>query len=188
MISSATLRQRSPDRVGINIAELDPDGWDRYVESANGGTFFQSYDWGEARSRNGWASHRITDNAEQASAAAVVQVGLRRIGPWRVVYGQRGPVWSSLVGLECLLERIARFARDSGAAFVKLNPDIPPESHSSFEAYQSSGSTTINHFHEKLLLLAERMNTGAARRLAAGRHSYMRSFLERFRHEWEGES
>ena len=68
------------------------------------------------------------------------------------------------------------------------NPEVAPESHDSFAAYQSSGSTTINHFHEKLLLLADRMNTGAARRLAAGRHSYMKSFLERFRKEWEGES
>jgi uncharacterized protein len=68
------------------------------------------------------------------------------------------------------------------------NPDIGPESHSSFEAYRSSGSTTINHFHEKLLLLADRMNTGAARRLAMDRHSYMESFLERFQEEWEGKS
>lgn len=68
------------------------------------------------------------------------------------------------------------------------NPDIVAESHDSFEAYTKSDSTTINHFHEKLLLLAERMNTSAARRLAAGRHSYMKSFLARFRDEWEGES
>lgn len=68
------------------------------------------------------------------------------------------------------------------------NPDIGPEGHSSFEAYQSSRSTTINHFHEKLLLLADRMNTGAARRLAMDRHSYMESFLERFQEEWEGKS
>jgi uncharacterized protein len=68
------------------------------------------------------------------------------------------------------------------------NPDIGPESHGSFEAYQSGESTTINHFHEKLLLLAERMNTRSARRLALERHSYMESFLERFQKEWEGDS
>lgn len=68
------------------------------------------------------------------------------------------------------------------------NPEVGPESHSSFAAYQSSGSTTINHFHEKLLLLAERMNTASARRLATGRHSYMKSFLERFQREWHGRS
>jgi len=68
------------------------------------------------------------------------------------------------------------------------SPDVAPESHDSFAAYRDSNSTTINHFHEKLLLLADRMNTSAARRLAHGRDSYMRSFLKRFHSEWEGES
>lgn len=68
------------------------------------------------------------------------------------------------------------------------NPERSPERHNSFEAYRNSDSTTIQHFHEKLLLLADRMNTRAARRLAAGRHSYMKSFLNRFDREWEGES
>lgn len=68
------------------------------------------------------------------------------------------------------------------------DPEVEPESHHSFESYRSGNSTTINHFHEKLLLLEERMNTAAAKRLAAGRHSYMRSFLDRFHKEWEGES
>lgn len=68
------------------------------------------------------------------------------------------------------------------------DPNIAPEIHASPEDYRTSSSTTINHFHEKLLLLNERMNTSAARRLAAGRHSYMKSYLERFRREWEGES
>jgi len=36
--------------------------------------------------------------------------------------------------------------------------------------------------------LKDRMNTESARRLAAGRHSYMRSYLDRFMKEWEGES
>jgi len=68
------------------------------------------------------------------------------------------------------------------------NPEIAPAVHDSFESYRTGGSTTINHFHEKLLLLVDRMNTRAARRLAAGRHSYMKSFLERFHREWEGDS
>lgn len=68
------------------------------------------------------------------------------------------------------------------------DPDRAPERHDSFESYQADSGTTINHFHEKLLLLIDRMNTDAARRLAAGRHSYMKSFLDRFHKEWEGES
>lgn len=66
------------------------------------------------------------------------------------------------------------------------DPNLPPVPHDSFEAYKHNVGTTINHFYEKLLLLADRMNTAAARRLAAGRHAYMEQFLEQFLAEWDG--
>jgi uncharacterized protein len=68
------------------------------------------------------------------------------------------------------------------------NPDVESESHETFDAYRASAGPTINHFHEKLLLLAERMNTEAARRLAKGRHEFVETFLARFDREWSGDS
>lgn len=67
------------------------------------------------------------------------------------------------------------------------DPGVAPEEHGSFAAYKASAGPTINHFHEKLLLLRERMNTASARRLAQGRHRFMERFLARFHAEWEGE-
>ncbi len=67
------------------------------------------------------------------------------------------------------------------------NPDIKPEVHKTFEEYKNSESTTINHFHEKLLLLKGLMNTRTAKELAEGRHRFMELFLERFFEEWDGE-
>ncbi len=67
------------------------------------------------------------------------------------------------------------------------DPEMPPAEHDSFEAYKSNVGTTINHFYEKLLLLKDRMNTAAARKLAAGRHAYMEQFLRQFLAEWEGQ-
>lgn len=69
-----------------------------------------------------------------------------------------------------------------------FDPDVDSDSHETFDAYRSSASSTINHFHEKLLLLAERMNTPGARRIADERHRYMEGFLDRFHREWDGES
>lgn len=66
------------------------------------------------------------------------------------------------------------------------DPEARPEAHASFEAYKASAGPTVNHFYEKLLLLRERMNTAAARRVAGERHRFMEEFLERFFHEWEG--
>jgi uncharacterized protein len=67
------------------------------------------------------------------------------------------------------------------------DPAIPPQPHDSFEAYKKGSGPTINHFYEKLLLLQERMNTAAGRRLAAARHAFLERFLEQFFAEWEGE-
>jgi uncharacterized protein len=64
------------------------------------------------------------------------------------------------------------------------NPDIAPQLHATFEAYKKNNGPTINHFHEKLLLLKDRMNTAAGKRLAEERHRYMESFLDQFQREW----
>lgn len=66
-------------------------------------------------------------------------------------------------------------------------PGSAPEAHASFEAYQASTGATTRHFHEKLLLLGDRMHTAAARRVAEGRHRFMEEYLARFAAEWEGE-
>jgi uncharacterized protein len=64
------------------------------------------------------------------------------------------------------------------------DPDVPPEQHSSFEAYKKGAGPTLNHFYEKLLLLKDRFNTAAGRRLAEERHAYLVEFLRRFLAEW----
>ncbi|MGE0760595.1 MAG: HD domain-containing protein [Pirellulaceae bacterium] len=64
------------------------------------------------------------------------------------------------------------------------DPACPPQLHDSFAAYQKKSGPTINHFYEKLLLLRDRLNTPAARRMAAERHAYLEGFLRQFFAEW----
>jgi len=66
------------------------------------------------------------------------------------------------------------------------DPESEPEPHDSFEAYKSGGGSSIAHFHEKLLLLKDRMLTDSGRRRAAERHAFLETFLDRFRREWDG--
>ena len=63
-------------------------------------------------------------------------------------------------------------------------PDISAELHDSFEAYAKSQSHTINHFHEKLLLISDRLHTTTAKEMAKERHDFMLQFLDQFHKEW----
>ncbi len=63
-------------------------------------------------------------------------------------------------------------------------PELGAEMHNSFESYANSKSHTINHFYEKLLLLADRMHTNTGKALAKERHDFMVQFLNQFHREW----
>ncbi|MGV3697651.1 HD domain-containing protein [Flavobacterium sp.] len=67
------------------------------------------------------------------------------------------------------------------------NPEIQPNLNMSKEEYKKSDSPTLNHFYEKLLLLKDKMNTPAGRKIAEARHQYMQEFLSQFYAEWNGE-
>jgi len=66
------------------------------------------------------------------------------------------------------------------------DPNVPIEMHQTAERYKRGAGSTVNHFHEKLLLLRDRLNTEPARRIAEGRHRFLEEFLDRFHAEWEG--
>ena len=63
------------------------------------------------------------------------------------------------------------------------DPASSPQLHQTFEQYKNSNSDTINHFHEKLLLLKDKMNTATAKRIAEQRHEVMVQFLNQFMDE-----
>lgn len=67
------------------------------------------------------------------------------------------------------------------------NPSLKPKLHKTFEEYKNSKSTAINHFYEKILLIKDRLNTTAAKKIAQRRHTFMKYFLSQFYKEWEGE-
>ncbi|MFI7677615.1 HD domain-containing protein [Actinophytocola sp. NPDC049390] len=64
------------------------------------------------------------------------------------------------------------------------DPETAPFMHDSAADYMNTKGTSLNHFDEKLLLLASRMNTVPGKRLAEERHVFMERFLQQFRAEW----
>lgn len=59
-----------------------------------------------------------------------------------------------------------------------------PKEHNTFEEYASDKSHTINHFHEKLLLLQDRLQTKSAKEIGRKRHELMSTFVDAFYAEW----
>ncbi|QMV42369.1 HD domain-containing protein [Cohnella cholangitidis] len=68
------------------------------------------------------------------------------------------------------------------------DPQVPPRDSMTPAEYRQGKSTAINHFHEKLLRLKDRINTPSARRIAEERHRYMEQYVERFYQEWDGKA
>ena len=63
------------------------------------------------------------------------------------------------------------------------NPDIPVVTLENHDQYRNHKSSTINHFYEKLLKLANLMNTPAAKKEAQRRTKFMQEFLDEFDEE-----
>lgn len=66
------------------------------------------------------------------------------------------------------------------------NPTIKPVLGMTKDEYRNHISTSINHFYEKLFLLKDMMNTRSAYEIAEKREEYMKSFVDEFMLEWNG--
>jgi len=64
-------------------------------------------------------------------------------------------------------------------------PSVKPVMHKDFESYKNAKGTTINHFHEKLLLLYDRMQTKTGKAIAKRRTLFLNQYLETFYEEWD---
>lgn len=79
------------------------------------------------------------------------------------------------------------FAYGGSTGQPLYDPALDPELHADFAAYRDKRTSTINHFHEKLLLLKDRMHTATGKAWAEERHQYMEDFLQQFHREWNAE-
>ncbi|KMZ70601.1 HD domain containing protein, expressed [Zostera marina] len=86
------------------------------------------------------------------------------------------------------IARCFMFGGSKGA--ILHDPKISPRINLSKEEYMSTNgkSTTINHFHEKLVKLKDMMKTKSGQRRSVKRHRVLESFLSEFYEEWDGKA
>ena len=120
----------------------------------------------------------------------VANVSFKGAGTTSVMATLEGKIVQDADRLDALgaigIARVFAYAGYKGNTIY--DPEIPPEHHQTFAQYKASYGTAITHFYEKLLLLKDRMNTDAGKRMAEHRHLYMEAFLEQFYQEWEGKA
>lgn len=82
---------------------------------------------------------------------------------------------------------IARAFAYGGAKGRKLyEPNETARNNMTEREYRTGNESTVTHFHEKLLLLKDRMATHAGKQMAEERHRFMLSFLEQLQNETDG--
>lgn len=113
------------------MRQLADTGWDAFVALAPGGSFLQSWGWGEAQRAFGVPVWRLSarENEELAGTALVLERLLPGGQCW--LYVPRGPLWGEhkLQSTNSkLVEQIVALAKEQRAIFVRCEPaETPPD-------------------------------------------------------------
>jgi len=106
--------------------------WDRALVELPAPHLLQTWEWGAFKSRHGWQATRylwVDRGTEPPLAAASVLT--RRVGPLpvAVMYVPKGPVldYTNRDHLGLVLDHLEALARQTRAAFIKIDPDVVPD-------------------------------------------------------------
>ena len=109
--------------------EQDRDEWNQFVVTAPGGSFLQSWEWGDVQRAFGLVAWRIVarEQGQLAGAALVVSRSLPSGQKW--LYAPRGPVTKNdqfPMTNSQLMKDVVKLAREQRALFVRIEPAEVP--------------------------------------------------------------
>jgi uncharacterized protein len=174
-------REEGADESIVELAALLHDVWDHKLHDGD--------DTVAPREIRRWLKGAGADEATIAHVCEIVAgVSFKGAGVATPMRTPEGAVVQDADRLDAIgAVGIARAFAFGGTRGRPLHdPESEPEHHATFDAYRAGSGGTTAHFHEKLFLLRDRMNTASARRLADERHRFMEEFLRRFHDEWNG--
>ncbi len=110
------------------ISAAERQEFNRFVAWGPKGHILQSYEWGEIKAQTGWEPLRLVveDQGQIVAAVSVLQRRIPVLGR-TIFYAPRGPVADihNPAVFDFLLAELRRLAKQQGAVFLKIDPDIP---------------------------------------------------------------
>ncbi len=113
----------------LNLLRIDnPDAWNERIAGLPGAHALQTWQWGRVKAEVGWEAHPLLwrDGAGEVCAGALVLQRTTSLG-LSVMYVPRGPMlaWENTSLAATVLDDLQTFAREQGAIFLKIDPDLP---------------------------------------------------------------
>lgn len=105
----------------------DKNTWNDTLRTLPYAHILQTWEWGEFKQQTtGWQPHRYAFT-RSGEILAMVSVGIRRAGPAKVMYAPKGAVlrYEDAGLTNEILDFLQHFARQQGAIWLKIDPDVP---------------------------------------------------------------
>jgi peptidoglycan pentaglycine glycine transferase (the first glycine) len=104
------------------------DEWDHSLGLLPNAHVLQTWDWGDFKSHWGWTAQRLlwVEGDAPVAAAQILRRPIPRT-PWSFYYVSKGPVldYTDTALATQILADLENHARQSGALFIKIDPDVP---------------------------------------------------------------
>jgi peptidoglycan pentaglycine glycine transferase (the first glycine) len=118
---------------GISKIEMDALTWNAVIACLPNPHILQSWEWGQIKARFGWQPIPKVwrnENGQVQAAALILQRGIPMRGlasRLRVLYIPKGPLldWRNVALRSRVLDDLHTLARQHGAIFIKMDPDVP---------------------------------------------------------------
>jgi len=111
----------------LDDLRTDDERWNQFVGAASPPSFLQATPWAVSKRPNGWTAHRIVTEGSEGPIGA--QLLVRRPGPlpFGFGYAARGPLAGAppeAAGLAAFTAEVRSVARDVGASYVRIDPEL----------------------------------------------------------------
>jgi lipid II:glycine glycyltransferase (peptidoglycan interpeptide bridge formation enzyme) len=115
----------------FRVSRQPPAQWNERIARLPGAHALQTTHWAKVKQPNGWAALYVEwPAADSLQAAALILLRILTFGGFsarlKVLYCPRGPLldWANPVLRKQVLNDLATIARQEGAIFIKIDPDV----------------------------------------------------------------